>query len=65
MLISESELRKGLEALGFHAPKEAAGALFDELDSDANNKLSFSEFSAWIHADSVRRRSTSSMFDGM
>jgi len=59
MLISESELRKGLEALGFHAPKEAAGALFDELDSDANNKLSFSEFSAWIHEDSVRRRSTS------
>jgi Ca2+-binding EF-hand superfamily protein len=51
MLISEGELRKGLQALGFDAPKEAVSALFDQLDTDGDYKLSYYEFSAWIHDD--------------
>ena len=46
--ISESEMRKGLAQLGFASSRELAEILFDELDTDADYRLSFSEIHAWI-----------------
>ena len=46
--ISESEMRKGLAQLGFASSRELAEILFDELDTDADYRLSFTEIHAWI-----------------
>ena len=47
-LISEDEFAKGLHASGFRVPSKVVKKLFDELDADANYRLSFSELNAWL-----------------
>ena len=46
--VTETELRFGLDQLGFPFSRELATALFDELDTDANYRLNFSEVAAWM-----------------
>lgn len=51
MTISENELRKGFEDIGFHTSDDIFSALFDELDESSNYKISFHEMKRWLEAD--------------
>ena len=49
-LITENEFSKGLTSLGFRVPPKVVKRLFDELDADANFRLSFSELNQWLRS---------------
>ena len=47
-LISEDEFSRALYELGFRVPKSALTRLFDELDMNGDERLSFSELNEWL-----------------
>ena len=47
--LSPTELHHMLQQLGFEATHACVLSLFDAIDEDASYKLTFNEFSAWMH----------------
>jgi Ca2+-binding EF-hand superfamily protein len=48
MEISQKELTKGLQQLGYDGPSHVIEAVFDVIDEDATYKIGFGEFKTWL-----------------
>ena len=49
-LLTQDEFIRGLRELGFYVPDKTMVKLFDELDEDANWRISFAELNRWLMA---------------